>query len=56
MATKRGQRWFTAGRRRRSPAPARRLEKLAMPVEVLTLLSERDATIASTEHRAGAAS
>jgi hypothetical protein len=32
------------------------LEKLAMPAEVLTALSERDATIASTEHRAGAAS
>jgi hypothetical protein len=31
-------------------------EKLAMPAEVLTALSERDATIASTEHRAGAAS
>ena len=34
----------------------RRLEKLAVPAEVLTALSERGSTIASTEHRAGAAS
>jgi hypothetical protein len=33
----------------------RRLEKLAMPAEVLTALSERDATRPSPEHGAGAA-
>jgi hypothetical protein len=29
------------------------MERLAMPAEVLTALSERDAAIASTERRAG---
>jgi hypothetical protein len=42
-------------KRRREPAERdRRLEKLA--IEVLTALGERDATIAATEQRAGAAS
>jgi hypothetical protein len=41
-------------KRRREPAERdRRLEKLA--IEVLTALGERDATIAATEQRAGAA-
>jgi hypothetical protein len=41
-------------RRRREPAERdRRLEKLA--IEVLTALGERDATIAASEQRAGAA-
>jgi hypothetical protein len=42
-----------AKRRRERAARDRRLEKLA--VEVLTALGERDATIAATEQRAGAA-
>jgi hypothetical protein len=40
-------------RRRERAHHGRRLEKLAM--EVLTALGERDATIAATEQRAGAA-
>jgi hypothetical protein len=43
------------GKRRREPAERdRRLEKLA--IEALTVLGERDATMAATEQRAGAAS
>ena len=63
------EQWFTLDNRggpiwphhrsRRSASCAgrhdRRLQKLAMPAGVLTALGERDA-IASTEHRAGAAS
>ena len=42
-----------AKRRRERAERDRRLEKLA--IEVLTALGERDATIATTEQRAGAA-
>jgi hypothetical protein len=42
-----------AKRRREQAERDRRLEKLA--IEVLTVLGERDATIAATEQRAGAA-
>jgi hypothetical protein len=42
-----------AKRRRERAARGRRLEKLA--IEVLTALGERDATIAATEQRTGAA-
>ena len=42
-----------AKRRRERAARDRRLEKLA--IEVLSALGERDATIAATEQRAGAA-
>jgi hypothetical protein len=42
-----------AQRRRERAQRDRRLEKLA--IEVLTALAERDATIAATEQRAGAA-